>query len=68
LQLFPRRRSPLEMFWDMDSSLEGPRTTSEVMAETLRQVQPYGRVAADVLIGPAQRGILSVPFLYYLPR
>ena len=68
LQLFPRERSPLEMFLDIESSLEGPRTTSEVMADTLRQVQPYGRVAADVLVGPAQHGVLSVPFLYYLPR
>ncbi len=68
LQLFPRERSALEMFLDMESSLDGPRTTSEVMTDTLRQVQPYGRVAADVLVGPAQHGILSVPFLYYLPR
>lgn len=68
LQLFPRERSTLERLLDTESSLDGPRTTSEVMGDTLRQVQPYGLVAADTLAGPGRRGILSVPFLYYLPR
>ena len=36
--------------------------------QAIRQVQPYGQVAADVLVGPAHRGVLSVPFLYYLPH
>ena len=66
LQLYPRERSPLELFLDMESSLEGPRTASEAIGATLRQVQPYGRVAADVLGGPQRHGILSVPYLYYL--
>jgi len=68
LQLFPRERSALELFLDMESSVDGPRTASDVMGDTLRQVQPLGLVAADTLGGPARRGILSVPSLYYLPR
>jgi protease-4 len=68
LKLFPRERSALELFLDMESGIEGPRTRREVMTDTLQQVQPYGRVAAELLVGPARHGVLSVPSLYYLPR
>jgi protease-4 len=68
LKLFPRKRSTLEMFLDMESSLYGSNAAAEAMGQTLREVQPYGRLTAETLGGPARHGVLTVPVLYYLPQ